>query len=152
MAIRSQLKPEGSAASQIVQLMKHHGYNKDMDIELGTVTGSAPTLKVKVDNMSIELESDDLIVSEHLTKHKRRIKITTNNAVITGTNYVRTEQEQGSSSVTDNMQMLNVSGGAFSVSEAEIEYLDELQVGDRIIVASVDQGQSYIILDRAVMY
>lgn len=109
---------EGSGPSQLVQLIKQIGYNKDIDIELATVTSSSP-LKVKVDNMKIELEGSDLVIAEYLTKHTREIRITTE--------------------PTDD-----------GLDSSYLHYRDELKTGDRIIVASINDGQTYIILDRAV--
>ena len=106
---------EGNGAARLIQLMRQHGYNKDVDIELATVTSAPPNIKVKIDNMNIELDRDDLIVAQSLTKHKRQVKI---------------------------------NGGTTS----EFEYQDELEVGDRIIVASVKNDQLYIVLDKAVIY
>jgi hypothetical protein len=110
MTVRT-FQPEGSPASQLVQLMRIHGFNKGIDIELATVTAAPPDLKIKIDNMSVELEADDLIVAERLTQYTRTVSI---------------------------------NGGI----DSTIEFKDELQVGDRVIVASVKEGQSYIILDR----
>ena len=106
---------EGSGASQFVRMLQHFGSAAGTKIELGTVTVAAPSLQVRIDNMSIDLEPDDLIVAAHLTKHKRRIR---------------------------------VDGGA----EQEYEFMDELAVGDRVIVASADNGQNYYVIDRAVVY
>lgn len=109
---------EGSGASKMVQLIKKFGHNTDINIELGTVTASPPALKIKIDNMNLELEADDLIVAMCLTKHKRTITFKT----------------------------------ATSTTDAEIEYTDELKKGDRVIVAEINKGQTYVILDRAVIY
>ncbi|MGM1023556.1 MAG: DUF2577 family protein [Bacillota bacterium] len=156
MTIKSGIQPEGNAASQLVQLMRKHGYNKDVEIELGTITGAPPALKLKVDNMPIELDADDLVVAEQLTKHKRRVKVTgLPTTVLTMNEYSRTTQKTSSSSPTTDStyrDKLDVGSGTFGVSEIEIEYLDELQVGERVIVASTDEGQTYLILDRAVIY
>jgi hypothetical protein len=106
---------EGSGAARLIQLIRQHGYNIDVDIELATVTSAPPNLKIKVDNMKIELDRDDLIVAQSLTKHKRQVKI---------------------------------DGGA----TVELEYQDELKVGDRVIVASANNGQLYFVIDKAVIY
>ncbi|KQC48535.1 hypothetical protein AP057_12735 [Geobacillus sp. Sah69] len=106
---------EGNGAARLIQLMRHHGYNKDVDIELATITSAPPNIKVKIDNMNIELDRDDLIVARYLTKHKRQVKI---------------------------------DGGA----TVEIEYQDELKVGDRVIVVSANNGQLYFVIDKAVIY
>ena len=106
---------EGDGGSQFVQMIRQFGFNSDTNIELGTVTASATSLRVRLDGMSIDLEADDMIVAAHLTKHKRRIR---------------------------------VNGGA----EQEHEFMDELTAGDRVIVASANEGQSYYVIDRAVTY
>ncbi|MFS0841173.1 DUF2577 domain-containing protein [Paenibacillus sp. 1P03SA] len=108
-------QPEGNAASQLVQLIRRYGYNQDVNIELGTILAPPPGIRVQVDNSPIELDAGDVIVSEHLTRHKR---------------------------------MVRINGGA----EQELEFSDELKQGDKVIVASADNGQSFLILDRAVMY
>jgi hypothetical protein len=136
---------EGSGGSQLVQLIRHFGYNKDIDIELGTVTANAPNLKVKIDNMKIELDAADLVVSEHLTAHTRHIQITaTGNASLTS-HSITTVPSSSYTTFTLNSSDL-------TVTDATISYLDELKTGDRVIVASVNDGQLYIVLDRAVTY
>lgn len=106
---------EGDAGSQFVQMIRALGHNKDVDVELGTVVAAAPSIRVRLDGMSIDLEADDLVVAAHLTKHKRRIRI---------------------------------NDGA----EQVYEFMDELAVGDRVIVLTADEGQSYYVIDRAVTY
>jgi Protein of unknown function (DUF2577) len=66
---------EGSGAARLIQLIRQHGYNVDVNIELATVTSAPPNLKIKVDNMKVELDRDDLVVAQYLTKHKRQVKI-----------------------------------------------------------------------------
>lgn len=136
MSIRT-IQPEGNGASQLVQLMRIHGYNKDIDIELATVTAAPPELKIKIDNMPVELEKDDLIVAQRLTKRKEKI-------TIKATAVTEAMSTEGYTPHTHDITSL-------TLTDAEIEYLDELKVGDRVIVASVDDGQTFIILDRAVI-
>jgi ribosome-associated translation inhibitor RaiA len=106
---------EGSGAARLIQLIRQHGYNVDVNIEMATVTSAPPDLKIKVDNMKVELDRDDIIVAQSLTKHKRQVKI---------------------------------DGGA----TVELEYQDELKVGDRVIVASANNDQLYFVIDKAVIY
>jgi hypothetical protein len=106
---------EGGGAVRLIQLMRQHGYNKDVDIELATVTSAPPSLKLKIDNAKFEIDSEDVIVAQYLTKHKRQVKID-------------------------------------SGATVDLEYQDELKVGDRVIVANVKNGQLYIVLDKAVTY
>ena len=56
-------KIEGSAASRMVQLMRKHGYNRDMSIELATVVTPLPDLSVKLSSDGLVLEREDLVVA-----------------------------------------------------------------------------------------
>lgn len=53
----------GSAFSQLRLLMKQVGYNKDTNIELGTVVSAPPDIRIKLDNETFELEKDDVILA-----------------------------------------------------------------------------------------
>lgn len=136
---------EGSGGSQLVGLIRHFGYNQEVNIELGTVTADAPALKIKIDNMKIELDATDLVVAEHLTAHTRLIQISAlNNANITSHNITTVP--------TTSYTTFTLGDSDLTVTDATIDYLDELKIGDRVIVASVNDGQLYIVLDRAVTY
>jgi len=86
---------EGDGAARLIQLMRIHGYNKDVDIELATVTSAPPNLRIQIDNMKVELDSDDIVMTETFNKASP-------------------------------------------------------QPGDRVIVASVRNGQLYIVIDKVV--
>lgn len=57
------LNIEGSPASKMVQLIRKHGYNKGVGLEVGTVTASPPSISVKL-NDGIELDSDDVVLTQ----------------------------------------------------------------------------------------
>lgn len=59
---------EGSAASDLLKIIKNQGYNKDCYIHIGVVIGS----KIKIGDL--ELDSDDYILCEALTKHTKTYK------------------------------------------------------------------------------
>jgi hypothetical protein len=61
--VDKRLKVEGSGASRMVQLMRKHGYNKDVDIEIGTVTAPLPNIEVTL-NDGIALDKNDLIITQ----------------------------------------------------------------------------------------
>ncbi|AYK07783.1 DUF2577 domain-containing protein [Brevibacillus laterosporus] len=129
---------EGGGPSQFRQLIQQIGYNKDVDIELGTVVAPPPAIRVTVDNdEKLELLAEDLIVAEHLTRHKRKVTLTSETVreVMTRAGYTP--------HVHDITEL---------VIEGEIEFTDELKAGDRVIIQSIDEGQTYIIQDRAVIY
>ncbi|MNU66647.1 hypothetical protein D3C71_559670 [compost metagenome] len=157
---------EGSGASQLVQLIRAIGYNSDVSIELATVTSPPPELKIKVDHMNVELEKDDLIVAQSLTKHKRTISLKSSGgtkisasspplpAPPTGlkVGVTMVQMPPGPHDHPLSFTSLDLSDADQTIEEAELEFVDELKKDDRVLVAGIQQGQFYIILDRAVMY
>lgn len=115
---------EGSGISQFKALIKDIGYNKDVDIEFATVTAAPPDLRIKIDNMPVELDADDVVICEHLTEHKRTATISGGTVKIDG------------QSVT------------FAAEDVEVTLKPALEAGDRVIVASNEAAQVYVILDR----
>ncbi|MCA1294575.1 DUF2577 domain-containing protein [Paenibacillus sp. alder61] len=145
---------EGSGASQLVQLIRAIGYNSEITFELATVTSAPPQLKIKVDHMNVELEKDDLIVAQSLTKHMRKVNLNVKKkASISSTSidslYTLT-LPQGSGEWS--LLSFGLNSADFKVEEAELEFTDELKKDDRVIVVGMNEGQTYIILDRVVMY
>lgn len=107
------MKPElieGGGVSQFKAVIKALGHNRDVDIEFATVTSASP-LRIKIDNMPLELDGDDFAVCAHLTAHSRQA---------------------------------TVGGG----SVVTIAFETALKAGDRVVVASYNSGQGYVILDR----
>ncbi|MGG4344351.1 DUF2577 family protein [Paenibacillus lautus] len=66
---------EGGGFSQLKHVVKTIGHNRDVDIEFATVLSPLPDIRIKIDNMPIELDADDVVVCEHLRDHKREITI-----------------------------------------------------------------------------
>jgi hypothetical protein len=56
-------KLEGNGAARIIQLMRQHGYNKDVDVELGTVISAPPAIKIRLDGDNFEIDKDDVVVA-----------------------------------------------------------------------------------------
>ena len=142
----------GSGSSKMVQLIREIGKNVEITVELATVTNPPPELKIKIDNMDVELEKEDLVVAEYLTEHKRKVNIETENYEITSENINEEMSEEGDPSHEHDITSLELENGNLKIEEAEIKFLDELEVGDRVIVAGVNHGQLYYIFDRAVTY
>lgn len=63
VAMDKRIRIEGSAASRMVQLMRKHGHNRDVSIELATVITPLPDLSVKLASDGMELEHGDLIIA-----------------------------------------------------------------------------------------
>lgn len=138
---------QGSPASQIIQIIRCVGYNDFDRIELATVTSPPPNLRIRIDDMAIELEADDLVVAEHLTRHKR---------IVTITHEELAERDLGDKIVQDGLDTDDMVEGnpitEYRHSYVELTFEDVLKAGDRVIVASMNGEQTYLILDRVVMY
>ena len=61
-------KPQGNGASQLVQLMRLHGHNKDITFELGTVTSAPPEVSIRLDSVEFDLDKSDLIFASRATE------------------------------------------------------------------------------------
>ncbi|WP_128895029.1 DUF2577 family protein [Longirhabdus pacifica] len=165
-------KLEGNAYSQMVQLMKEVGYNKDIDIELATVLeidADQNILKIKVDNMDVVLEGDDLIVAEHLLHHTRQMEIVDQSLIVDATSDGVTEHDIAASGNFSGTIGSYTGNGNINITTDSVHFtklkllakistkVDQplmhkihspLQVNDRIIVASIDNNQHFIVLDR----
>jgi hypothetical protein len=86
----------GRGGSQLVQLIRSIGYNRDVDIRFGTIVSPPPDIKLQIDDSKILFDEDDVVV-------------------------------------------------AWSVR-------NDLEVGSRVIVATIKDGQQHIILDRIATY
>lgn len=139
---------EGSGASQLVQLIRTLGYNTDVTVEWATVIAPPPNISIQIDNMSVPLEKDDLIVVEALTKHTKKAKITGKNMTVSGGSISGATNNTGHE---HSIASLSISKADLEIKEAEIEYDHELKKDDRVIVMGIHNGQTYIILGRVVV-
>lgn len=150
--MEKRVSPEGSQYSQILQMMKRRGASKPVSIELATVTAAVPNLQITLDADGLPLDKGDLIVAEHLTRHDRVVSI----------NYeypkTWTKAEIGDEPKDADSTRNNIGSDAitpfenYSMNYASMTFEDVLKVGDRVVVACLDDDMVYVILDRAVWY
>ena len=149
---------EGLPASQLVQLIRFLGHNTDVTFELATVVAAPPELSIQIDNMSVTLEKDDLIVVESLTKHEKKIKLTSTGKVTLSKSAIvgfGKTGEYGDNKIPlhkHDITSIKMSNSDLTVNEAMLEYLHELKKDDRVLVAGINKGQTYIVLDRLITY
>ncbi|WP_028553154.1 DUF2577 family protein [Paenibacillus sp. UNC451MF] len=127
---------EGSNASKFAQLIKKIGFNEFDRLDLATIISVSPVLRIQVDNMKIELDASDVIVAEHLTDHERIVTI-------------KSDLKSDPDSISELDKGLSSSD---DIENAILTVKSPLNTGDRVIVASANSGQSYVILDKAVIY
>jgi hypothetical protein len=118
---------DGSPATKLRGLIGRIGYNTDTLIEFGVVTSVSP-LRIRINGMKIDLEADDLVIAESLTDYTR--KVTINGGSISG-------------SVSPSGALTSL-----TVTDADMMVKGALQVGERVISAQINAGQTYVIIDR----
>lgn len=99
------------------------------------VYSAPPSIKLKLKgNDKLIIPSAFIRIPEHLTRHKRVANISSS--------YVSESMTSaGDPSHTHNIRSV-------SLKNAEIEFIDELKKGDKVMVAAVQGGQSFFIIDR----
>ena len=133
---------EGSGLSQLVQAIKKVGFNPYDKFELATVISAPPDLRIQIDNMREVLEKDDVLVAEHLTRHKRIVTITHEEG-----------KERNVGDMTPFPKDTDADGELYFKTEyLELQFEDVLKPGDRVYVSSMNDGQTYLIHDRVVNY
>jgi len=115
---------EGSNISKLMQVIKKIGFNEFDRLELATVASPPPALRIRIDHNTLELDASDVVVAEHLTEHARTVTL---------------------SSGSDPSSSILVEKGLLTIQSP-------LKAGDRVIIASANGGQTYVILDKAVTY
>ncbi|MBU8715386.1 DUF2577 domain-containing protein [Brevibacillus parabrevis] len=133
---------EGSGFSQLRQVIAQVGRNDYDKFELATVTSPPPELRIKIDNMSLELDHADLIVAQHLTRHTRIATITHEQG-----------KERDVGDITPFPKDHDSDGDLHrKLSYIEFQFEDVLKPGDRVYVSSMNDGQTYVVHDKAVIY
>lgn len=125
------------SGSRLIEIMREQALKQlPRGIELATVIQSLP-LVVRIDNMDINLEGDDLIVCEHLLDHER--EYTTNPAVTASAMSV-----EGYSPHQHQIHSLDI-------KEQIVQFITNLKADDRIAVQALPGGQQYLVLDKVVV-
>jgi len=110
-------------------------------IELATVVSPPPALKIRLDNMSLVLEGDDLIVCEHLLEHQRSYSTT---PVVAGSNVSQwADTSAPTHSHTHQVEGLTITNQSMTIHT-------KLMVGTRVAVMALPGGQQYLVWDKVV--
>lgn len=143
MSIR--VSHEGNPYSKFGQMIRDVGYNKPLNVEIATVTAAAPDLKIKLDSDGLELEKDELIVMEHLTRHDR---------IITLEHVELAERDLGDGVGIDHLDTDDLAAPVTSYKHSYVKMTveDVLKVGDRVAVVCLAEDMVYVVLDRTVWY
>jgi hypothetical protein len=111
-------------------------------IDLATVVTPPPALRIRIDNMDINLEGDDLIVCEHLLDHDRKYSTSPSIAGSEVSNWADT-----SPPFHDHTH--EVTG--LTIAQQTVTIHTNLQAGDRVAVMALPGEQQYLVLDKVVI-
>lgn len=108
-------------------------------IELATVISPPPNLVIRIDNMKINLQGDDLIICAHLLPSTRYVGLS---------NIVTPIPDK----VTYNGQTCEQSGDNISTQHTTVNFLNNvLEAGDRVAVLALPGEQQYLVIDKVVI-
>lgn len=126
------------SSSKLIELMRQQA-PKQQVIELATVVTPPPELRIRIDNMDLNLEGDDLIVCAHLLPLTRYAHVSN---VVTPT----------PNKVTYNGQTYDQGGDNITTQNAVVKLQDHLlNPGDRVAVQALPGGQQYLVIDKVVV-
>jgi hypothetical protein len=110
-------------------------------IELATVIAPPPGLIIKIDNMAINLEADDLIVCEHLLEHQR--SYSTSPAVASSEVSEWEDIDPPTHNHSHQVKRLTLNSQSVTI-------YTKLQAGTRVAVMALPGGQQYLVWDKVV--
>ena len=144
---------EGNGSSKLAHVIQQLGHNTWVDLQFATVIEDLPNLKIKIDSDGLVLEKDDFFVLESLTRHKRIVSIdfefpkTWKKKEYTGNETVETVSSRNDIGSTPSTPYEK-----YEMKYAELTFEDELKVGDRVIVACIDEQMEFLVIDRVKKY
>lgn len=125
------------SVAQTIKKMAIEAVNANSPLQFieGEVYSAPPNIQLRLKNNSkLVIPSEFIHIVEHLTRHKRTVNITSSNVGDLMTS-------AGDPEHTHNIQSL-------SLKNAEIEFTDQLKKGDKVMVAAIQGGQSFFIIDK----
>lgn len=114
-----------NAASRIVNTISKKSNSRlgYTGLELATVILPMPDLIIKVDNMNVELTKSDVLVCESLISRQYSIELSGKN---------------------------NADNYYIELKNGQLQFLNLLNSGDRLLVSAIQNGQIYVIIDKVV--
>lgn len=134
--------------SSLSELIKRHALKamqstKPTVLLEAEVIAAPPDLQIKIKgNDKLIIPKELIVVSEHLTRHKR---------IVTIKHVEGAEREVGD--IKPPPKDHDSEGSlAFAYSYVEMQFEDVLKVGDKVMVETFEGGQKFYIKDRIVTY
>lgn len=130
------------SGSRLIELIRQQAAAQmPLGIELATVISPPPALRIRIDNMPVALEGDDLIVCQHLLDHQRTY--TTSPSVASSAVSTWADTDPPTHSHTHQVTGLTINGQTATIHT-------NLRAGDRVAVMALPGGQQYLVIDKVV--
>jgi hypothetical protein len=115
-------------------------------IQVGVVSKPLPDIEIKLGE-AITLDKSMLIFGRDVLPHTRKINLTTS---YTDPKVVGSLQLTSENSPTDPIVKLSLETKEDGTSTVTVEFVEELKVGDEVILMPAQDQQLYYVLDKAV--
>lgn len=121
------------------------------DLMLGEVVSPMPNLEIRLkNNPKMVIPKEMLVVNRDLLKYKRTVDIrmhpTKNTKITISSNNVgESMTPAGYQTHTHDITNITLNNVTIDIKDAEIEFTDELKVGDIVLVESFSGGQMFYV-------
>lgn len=130
------------SGSRLIELIQQQAKaQQNFGIELATVISPPPNLIIRVDNMPVNLQGDDLIVCEHLLEHQRAY--TTTPSIDSSAVSEGYDDENNKYPHVHDVEKLTINNQTTTIHT-------NLKTGDRVAVQALPGGQQYLVIDKVV--
>jgi hypothetical protein len=127
--------------------------SKPMQLVEAEVLSAPPDLKIKVSgNDKLIIPKELIVVSEHLCNYKRKVTVKNQGNTKLHSSNVEDLYPKVPIQNSHDFAYIKLNSGDFEMVEGEIEFLDELKAGDKVMCAVMQGGQLFYIFDRIRTY
>lgn len=141
------------SGSRLIELMQKQANDRiPFGIELATVVSPPPSLKIRIDNMDLLLEGDDLIVCEHLLDHQRVYSTVTNMDDSAVSFWEETTDHFSEYPDPDQLRHKHDHKvEQLTINHQTVTIHTNLEAGSRVSVMALPGEQQYLVWDRVVI-
>lgn len=142
--------------SEIGKLVKQLAINavnstSPSDLMLGEVVSPLPNLQIKLrDQANMIIPKELLVVNRELLNYKRTVNIVVHPSKATqvriqSANVTESMSSAGSTPHTHDISSITLDNSSLTVVDAQIQFTDELKIGDIVMLESFSGGQMFYV-------
>ena len=130
--------------TEFAMLFKQRDNSPSASITIGTVITPPPEVQIRL-NEVVVLDKENLVFAAHMLADYER------EADFSGGNIIFSDSNSGTTESGGGIVSLNVDT-SYEAKHVKIKMIDTLKPGDEVILMPVTDGQTYYVLDKAVMF